>query len=131
MVDIADNALEDEAKALVYGMENRVTFIESILWDLPIDFPIADWGYCVDVSCASPRPPGRHPQNIRVTCRALFTQVYDWADMRLGINYTTIMEGPEERLWKIKQFWPKVERVISTEHKRRYIYICCEEFFDN
>ncbi len=128
MIDIATNALEKEAMALVMGGEARVNFIEACLWDLPIDVPIADWGYCVDVLMCVPHDKlDDILQSIRVTCRALFTQVYDLADMRLGTNYTTIMEKPDWWMGKFKQFWPHVDRLESAEHKRRYIFICREE----
>lgn len=125
MVDLASNALEEEARNLVYGGESRVTFIEACLWNLPGDFPIADWGYCVDVlMCVPPEKLDAILRNIRMTCRSLFTQVYDWPDKRLGINYTTIMEGPEWWEAKFRQFWTCVERIKSLEHPRRYIYVC-------
>jgi len=122
MVDIAENALEAPAKALVGG---RATFTLSALWGLPEKFPVADWGYCIDVlMCVPPDRLDDILREIRRTCRNLFAQVYDWADIRLDIDYTTIKEGPEWWYSKFSWYWPTVSKVKSNEHARRYIYLC-------
>lgn len=122
LIDIATNALEPEAAALI-GPD--VTFTVAPLWDLPILFPIAQWGYCIDVLMTV--PPEKLDDilyEIRRTCHNLFAQVYDWPDVRLGVDYTTIKES---WAWWLEQFqghWPDVSFIQSTEHKQRSIFIC-------
>jgi hypothetical protein len=122
MIDIARNALESEAEALIGP---RMTFTLASLWDLPERFPIAEWGYCVDVlMCVAPEKLHDILSEIRRTCDNLFTQVYDWDDVRLGVNYTTIVQTPEWWQEQFKAHWPSVERIPSKEHGRRYIFVC-------
>ncbi|MEN6464606.1 MAG: methyltransferase domain-containing protein, partial [Syntrophaceae bacterium] len=125
MVDIAENALEDAAKGKL-GDDLSLTI--APLWQLPQDFPHADWGYCIDVLMTV--PPEKLDDilaEIRRTCESLFCQVYDWPDERLRIDYTTIKETPEWWEAKLKRYWPSVQRLESPEHKRRYIFVCAAE----
>jgi len=122
MIDIATNALEEKALSMI-GPD--FTFTEASLWNLPERFPIADWGYCIDVlMCVEPSKLDEILSEIRRTCDNLFAQVYDWDDVRLGVNYTTIIESPDWWAAKFSKHWPTVERVESKEHARRYIFIC-------
>ena len=122
MIDIAENALEEKALSMI-GPD--FTFTPATLWNLPERFPIADWGYCIDVlMCVEPDKLDAILAEIRRTCDNLFTQVYDWDDVRLGVNYTTIKQGPGWWHFKFQEHWPSVERIESKEHKQRYIYIC-------
>lgn len=122
MIDIARNALEPEASGMI---GTHCTFTLASLWGLPERFPVADWGYCIDVlMCVEPSKLDAILAEIRRTCDNLFTQVYDWDDIRLGVNYTTIVKSPEWWLEKFREYWPTVERVQSKEHQRRYIFIC-------
>jgi hypothetical protein len=61
---------------------------------------------------------------MRRTCRNLIVEVYDWPDVRLGVDLTTI-KG-DAAFWKaeLAKHWPVVETVKSPEHPRRYITIC-------
>jgi len=125
MIDIAANALEQQATDLLSA---DITFRLGCLWDLPPDFPRADWGYCIDVlMCVPPEKLSTILPGIRRTCRNLFLQVYDWEDCRLGINYTTITEGPDWWEGQLAAVWPSVERLKSEEHARRYIFICGDQ----
>jgi hypothetical protein len=122
MVDLAANAMEPAAARL---LGNGVDFRLLPLWDLGDDFPVADWGYCIDVlMCVPPAKLTEILWEIRRTCRNLFCQVYDWDDFRLGINYTTI-KG-DAAWWRdtLSKHWPSVTQLESTEHAQRYIFVC-------
>lgn len=122
MIDIAENALEPPALDLI---GNGVDLTIAALWNLPERFPIADWGYCIDVlMCVAPEKLDAILAEIRRTCDNLFTQVYDWDDYRLGVNYTTIKQGPAWWAAKFREHWRYVEQMESKEHKQRYIFIC-------
>jgi hypothetical protein len=47
MVDWASVALEEEALKLIDGV--RLTYTIAPLEELPADFPVADWGICINV----------------------------------------------------------------------------------
>lgn len=122
MIDIAENALEDPAKELI---GNNVTFTLASLSRLPHDFPIADWGYCVGVlMLVAPESLDEILHEIHRTCRNLFVEVYDWPDIRCGIDLTTIKADPDWWAEKLRETWRDVEFIQSTEHKRRYVFVC-------
>jgi len=122
MVDIAPNALEEEAKSL---LGDDLTFHLAPLWKLPEGFPHANWGYCADVLMTVPPEKLDNILNeIHRTCDNLFLEVYDWPDVRLGIDLTTIKEGPGWWESQLRKFWPRVERLESPEHNRRYMFVC-------
>jgi hypothetical protein len=122
MIDFASGALEDEARALI-GPD--LTYTIAPLEDLPADFPVADWGICIGVlMVVDPLKLHAILANIRRTCRNLFAEVYDTADVRLGEDRTLIKGNAE---WWAKAHgahWPTVESVPSPEHRSRYITIC-------
>ncbi len=122
MIDIAENALEPAARELIgHGVDLTI----AALWNLPDRFPVADWGYCIDVlMCVVPEKLDAIISEIRRTCDNLFVQVYDWDDVRLGVNYTTIKEGPDWWRAKFAEHWTSVERLESRENERRYIFVC-------
>jgi len=122
MVDFADNALEDEARALI---GSRMSYTVCALESLPEDFPIGEWGICINVlMTVDPEKLDVILAEMRRTCRNLIVEVYDLDDHRLGRNMTT-MKG-DAKWWadKLAEFWPRVESVKSPEHARRYITIC-------
>jgi SAM-dependent methyltransferase len=122
MVDIADNALEDEARALI---GKGLTYMVCPLDRLPDAFPVAEWGICINVlMLVDPERLDAILAEIRRTCRNLIVEVYDMDDHRLGRNMTT-MKG-DAKWWadRLAEFWPDVESVKSPEHPRRYITIC-------
>ena len=51
MVDIAENALEPAAAGII---GDEITLTIAPLWKLPDDFPVASWGYCIDVLMCVP-----------------------------------------------------------------------------
>lgn len=122
MIDIAENALEPEAKALI---DSDVTYTIGDLAALPDNFPVADWGYCVGVlMLVAPETLDDILKEIRRTCRNLFVEVYNLSDVRCEIELTTIKQ---DFLWwddKLREHWPNVEFIQSKEHRQRFIYIC-------
>ena len=124
MVDFADKALEEPAHALI---GERLSYTIAPLEKLPGDFPVADWGICINVlMTVDPEKLGAIMGEIRRTCRQLIVEVYDWADVRLGEDRTLIKGRPEFWRSELLKYWAQVEFVQSPEHKRRYIFICKE-----
>jgi ubiquinone/menaquinone biosynthesis C-methylase UbiE len=122
MIDIADNALEGAAKAL---LGQNLTLHIGPLWKLPDGFPMASWGYCIDVlMTVAPEKLDEILAEIRRTCRNLFMQVYDMPDVRLGVNFTRVMQPNMWWFEKMHEYWPHVEYIQSKEHARRFIFIC-------
>jgi SAM-dependent methyltransferase len=125
MVDFAESALENEARALI---GNRLTYTISPLESLPADFPVADWGICINVlMLVEPVKLDAINREMRRTCRNLIIEVYDWPDVRLGVDRTLTKQSAEWWAELMRQYWPHVESVPSPEHKRRYIIICRED----
>ena len=125
MVDIADNALEVEARAM---LGKNLTFTSSDLSDLPGDFPIADWGICINVlMTVQPDKLDDILKEIRRTCRNLFFEAYDMSDHRLGQEMTTVKMNGDEWAEKLGCYWPQIESRKSPESDRRYILICRKE----
>lgn len=122
MIDIADNALESEARALI-GPD--VTYTLADLSALPANFPVADWGYCVGVlMLIAPETLDDILYEIRVTCKNLFAEVYNLSDVRCGIELTTIKQDWPWWTEKLKEHWPHVQFIQSKEHKQRFIFVC-------
>jgi len=125
MVDFASAALEDEARSLI---GERLTYTVSPLESIPDDFPVADWGICINVlMTVDPAKLADILKNLRRTCRNLIVEVYDMYDMRLGKNRTLVVG--DARWWAdtLGDYWPYIEAVNSPEHPRRYITICRSE----
>lgn len=125
MVDIAENALEDEAKEI---LGEDLDFTHAPLWALPSDFPRADWGYCIDVLMTV--PPEKLDEilgELFRTCENLFCQVYDWPDVRLDVDLTTIQGNAAWWKAKLMERWPFVAQIESQEHRRRYIFACTRQ----
>lgn len=122
MVDIAVNALEKEAMALI---GDRVTYQIADLSALPLDFPVADWGYSIGVlMLVAPESLDDIIAEMRRTCRKLFVEVYNLSDVRLGIELTTIKQDWPWWLDKLREHWSDVEFIQSKEHKQRFIFVC-------
>jgi SAM-dependent methyltransferase len=121
MVDIADNALEAEARTLI---GDQLTYTVSPLESLPPEFPVADWGICINVLMLVP-PENLHRilAEMRRTCRNVIIEVYDMDDNRLGEQWTRIKGNAVFWAAQVARHWPVVESVPSPEHPRRYITI--------
>jgi 2-polyprenyl-3-methyl-5-hydroxy-6-metoxy-1,4-benzoquinol methylase len=123
MVDIATNALEEEA--LEFVKKGMLTWTHASLWELPMRFPKADWGFCIDVLMTL--PPERATQalsEIRRTCSNLFVQVDNWSDPRLGMEMHPVRMDAEHWQAGLLVYWPEVTRIASVEDSRRYIFVC-------
>ena len=116
MIDITQTAVEDEAK--IYP------FIEADLCDLS-EVPEADWGMCINVLMTVQADKlDLILFNIKNTCKNLIVEVYDWQDVRLGKELTTIIMTKEQWGAKLKEYWPVVEYEQDHGNARRFIYIC-------
>ena len=121
-VDIATNAMEDEARALI---GNGITFTHASLWDLPKGFPRAEYGFCADVLMTIPTERLELTLvNIRLTCETLFCEMYPWADVRCGYDLTATKGDAD--FWKneLSQWWLMVTQIPSQEDHRRCIFHC-------
>ena len=49
LVDLCPNCLDPEIELLLSLFPERISFIETCLWNLPKEIEIADWVYCCDV----------------------------------------------------------------------------------
>jgi SAM-dependent methyltransferase len=122
MVDIASNALESEAAALI-GPD--VNYYIGDLAALPDDFPIATWGYCIGVlMLVAPETLDDILAEICRTCRNLFVEVYNLSDVRCDIELTTIKQDSPWWLEKLREHWPNVEFIQSKEHRQRFVFVC-------
>lgn len=121
MVDFADNALEPETRKLI---GEKLTYTVSPLENLPEDFPVADWGICINVlMLVDPEKLDAIQKQMRLTCKNLIVEVYDWPDVRLGKDRTTIKMNMDGWAAQMARYWPIVETHNSPEHQRRYILI--------
>lgn len=121
MVDFADAALEKEARALI---GEYLTYTIAPLESLPADFPVADWGLCINVlMLVDPEKLDAISREMRRTCRNLIIEVYDWPDVRLGVDRTLTKQNAFWWAELVRQYWPYVETMPSPEHRRRYIII--------
>jgi SAM-dependent methyltransferase len=121
MVDFAEVALETEARALI---GDRLTYTVAPLEALPDDFPVADWGICINVlMVVDPEKLDAIMRGMRRTCRNLIIEVYDVPDVRLGKDRTLIKGDAAWWAGVMRRYWPEVESTQSPEHMRRYITI--------
>ena len=122
MVDFASVALEEEALLLIDG--TRLTYTIAPLESLPPDFPMADWGICINVlMVVDPLKLDAIMAEMRRTCRNLVIEVYDTPDIRLGQDRTLIKGDPAFWAAQMRKHWPIAESHPSPEHPRRYITI--------
>lgn len=121
MVDWASVALEAEARELIGP---NLTYTVAPLEQLPLDFPVAEWGICINVlMTVAPEKLDAIMSEIRRTCNNLIIEVYDSPDIRLGKDLTLIKGKPEYWAREMRKHWPVVESHPSPEHPRRYITI--------
>jgi len=124
MIDISDQAIEAEARALIEGTRD-VNFYHASLWDLPADLPRADWGLCINVLMTiPPEKLDAALAGIRRTCDNLIVEVYDWQDVRLGMEMTTIQGGLEWWSERLTGYWPAVKSSLWPHDNRRTVHIC-------
>jgi len=122
MVEFAENAVEPVAKDLLC---DDLTLTIAPLWELPKDFPVAEWGICINVlMTVDPKKLDAIQREMRRTCNNLIVEVYDWPDVRLGMDMTSIKMNGDEWANEMKKYWPVVEKYKSPEHQRRYINVC-------
>lgn len=125
MVDIARNAMEEPCRELLGTRPGQVTFTLAPLWNLPNDFPVSDWGLCIEVLCFVPADKlDACLSEIWRTCNALFVQVYDWQDRRCGYDLTTV-QAPD--FWwqeKLREYWKHIEQIPHPETPRRFLFVC-------
>jgi hypothetical protein len=121
MVDISDVALEQSARDLIGA---KLTYTISPLESLPVNFPVADWGICINVlMTVDPLHLDKIMNEMRRTCHNVVVEVYDLPDLRLGRNMTTIKGSASFWYDAVKRYWPIAESHKSPEHIRRYITI--------
>lgn len=129
MVDFASAALEEEARSLIDG--KRLTYTVAPLEELPEDFPVAEWGICINVlMVVDPEKLDAIMAEMRRTCRNLIIEVYDTPDVRLGENRTLCAHDGAWWAAKMREFWPVVESypdMAPARHPRRYITIGRQE----
>lgn len=123
MLDITETALEEPARALI-SEGGPITFIESDLSNLG-DLPRADWGMCINVlMTVQPDKLDRILAEIKRTCQNVVIEVYQWSDVRLGREYTTVKMDKKEWAVKLARVWPSVKIEESRETAQRYIFVC-------
>lgn len=121
MVDFASVALEAPTRALI---GERLSYLVCPLESLPQDFPVADWGICINVlMVVDPLKLQDILAEMRRTCHNLVIEVYDSADVRLGADRTLIKGDAAYWAGEMRKHWPVVESHRSPEHPRRYITI--------
>lgn len=122
MIDIAKNALEQPAKALVD--RGILKFIHADLTDLS-SVPHADWGLCINVLMTVQKDKLETiVKQIRNTCDNLFFEAYDLKDFRLGMDMTTVKLSKPQWESLFLRFWPEVIFIQSPESNHRYIFVC-------
>ena len=123
MIDITETALEEPARALI-SEGGPITFIEADLSDLG-DLPRADWGMCINVlMTVQPDRLDKILAEIRRTSRNAVIEVYQWSDVRLGREYTTVKMDKKAWAVKLATVWPSVKIEESRETAQRYIFVC-------
>lgn len=122
MIDIAKNALEPPAKALVE--RGILKFIHADLTDLG-EVPHADWGLCINVLMTVQKSKlDIILKQIANTCDNLFFEAYDLKDFRLGMDMTTVKLSKEEWNSLFLKYWNEVTFIQSKESNHRYIFVC-------
>jgi SAM-dependent methyltransferase len=122
MVDFVDNALEKEARSFI---GKGLNYFVAPLWKLPDNFPVVDWGICINVlMTVDPERLEEIQKEMRRTCRNLIVEAYDWEDIRLGRDMTTIKMDADGWAKEMNRYWTSVEKIKSPENPRRYITVC-------
>lgn len=124
MIDIAENALEDEARSILGSPDSPLNMIIADLADLS-QVPLAEWGMCINVlMVVQPEKLDRILSEISRTCRNLIFEAYDFTDIRLGKDMTTVKKNRQEWEEKLSEYWQDVVFEPSPESVRRYIFVC-------
>jgi hypothetical protein len=122
MIDLAKNALENEALGL---LGKGLTFTHASLWDLPKDLPTASWGYCMEVLQVLPYEKlDATLGNIQRTSKNCFFQVANWPDRWNGERANNILEDAEWWEDRLNMVWDKVLSIRSLEIDKRYLFAC-------
>ncbi|MFA5158607.1 MAG: class I SAM-dependent methyltransferase [Patescibacteria group bacterium] len=120
MVDFADVALEDEAKGLI---GENLTYTVSDLSELPEEFPVANWGICINVlMTVEPDKLDKIMLEMKRTCKNLIIEVYDRPDVRLGKDRTLIKGNANFWLTEMTKYWTILESYPG-ECQGRYIVV--------
>jgi ubiquinone/menaquinone biosynthesis C-methylase UbiE len=122
MIDIASNAIEQEAKALINDSDNY-DFIHADLADLSMLNFKASFGICINTLMTVQRDKlFTILDEIHRTCWKLIVEVYERPDERCGQDMTTCKF--DNHTWRLilKDVWQKVEYFPSDGG--RYIYLC-------
>jgi hypothetical protein len=107
MVDFAAAALEYAARSLIGP---KLTHTVSPLESLPEDFPVADWGMCINVlMTVDPAKLDNVMKEMRRTCHNLIIETYSRADVRLGKDLTLIKGDAVFWRREMNKYWPIVE----------------------
>jgi hypothetical protein len=121
MMDISGICLEPAARAL---LNDKITFTQVSLWDLPADFPRRPWGLCIDaLMCLPPERIDDSLAAIHRTADNLIVEVYDWDYVQFNTNYTWTVGSDKWWQEKLRRHYPDVQRYPS-EAERRYVYVC-------
>jgi hypothetical protein len=121
-IDIATNAMEDEAAGL---LGRGITFTHGSLWALPQTFEHNVFGFCCDVLMTIPEDKiDACLFQIRRTCDNLFMEAYPWQDSRCGMDLTATQGDAEYWRKKLEAHWPIVKQYPSEEDHRRVIMGC-------
>lgn len=124
MIDIADNALEDKAREILAQPDSPLKMIIADLSDL-CEVPHAQWGMCINVlMTVQPDKLDKILSEIRGTCDNLVFEAYNFMDVRLGWDMTTVKLNKDQWEQKLRQYWPDVTFHASWESHQRYIFIC-------
>jgi ubiquinone/menaquinone biosynthesis C-methylase UbiE len=123
MLDISPAAIEEAALSLISKGEG-ISFQVADLSNLG-DLKEADWGICINVLMTVQRDKiDKILAEIRRTCKNLVVEVYDFDDIRLGQNMTTVKLDKTGWMDKLSAHWSSVEFFQSPESAHRYIYVC-------
>lgn len=121
-IDIAENAMEEDAKSMI---GRGITFYKGSLSDIPPEFPINEWGVCLDVLMTVPTDMIEDSlRGIRRTALNLIVEVYAWQDRRMGYDMTqTVLT---QKLWGrlLQRYWGTVEERKHPHVSERYLYLC-------
>jgi len=121
-IDIAANALEDDARAMI---GKGITLHIGSLSELPPEIPAMEWGICLDVLMTIPmQMMDQVLKEIRRTARNLIVEVYGWQDTRLGYDLTATMLTRKEWVQILEGHWANVQILTHPHTDVRYLYIC-------
>jgi hypothetical protein len=126
MVDIAENALEEEAKEMLRKYTPaEFSFTHAALWELPMDFPRSEWGICIGTLQLIPRDKISDAlYEMWATCANFFCDIIGWQEHRCNRDIHPTIEPPEWWIGTLTEYWSHVTRVPNEESDRRFNFIC-------